>query len=86
MVRSHNQEGKENMKDKLCAICGGKIANRKVTLDRIVENKFYLFEKVSADVCQQCGEIWIPGRTAEWMDEAIQNHIKPKKKIAVPVY
>lgn len=74
------------MKDKYCAICGGKVMIKKTTLDRILEGKVYLFEKISVDTCQQCGEVWIPGKTAEWMDNVIRNHIKPKKKIAVPVY
>lgn len=86
MVRSKNEEGKKNMKDKFCAICGGRVIGKKVTLDRIWENKVYLFENISVSNCSQCGEIWIPGRTAEWMDQAIQTNLKPRKKILVPVY
>lgn len=74
------------MKVKLCAICGGKITKRKITLDRLINGNLYLFENVEVFGCNQCGEIWIPGRTAEKMDQSIQQHLKPKRKVLVPVY
>lgn len=74
------------MKDSYCAICGGKLQIQKTMLDRIVEGDLYLFQKVPVKVCNQCGEIWIPGREAERMDQAIMGKIRPHKKITVPVY
>jgi len=74
------------IKDELCAICGGKTREKKVMLDRIWEKKFYLFEETDVLVCQDCGEIWIPGKTAEKMDRIIQEKLKPKKKVLVPVF
>lgn len=74
------------MKDALCAICGGTLRSRKITIDRLVEKHLYLFEQLSARVCEQCGEIWIPEVEVERMERAIQGNLKPKKRIAVPVY
>ena len=74
------------MKDSLCAICGGKLHRQKTDIDRLVEEHLYLFEQVPVQICDQCGEIWIPGTEAERMDHAIQGKIKPKRRIAVPVY
>ena len=74
------------MKDTLCAQCGGKLHRRKKTLDRLVEEHLYLFKDVFVQICEQCGEIWIPGSVVEWMDQAIQGKLKPKKRIPVPVY
>jgi len=74
------------IKDGLCAVCGGKMREKKVMLDRIWEKKFYLFEETDVLVCQDCGEIWIPGKTAEKMDRIIQEKLKPKKKVLVPVF
>jgi YgiT-type zinc finger domain-containing protein len=74
------------MKDTLCAQCGGRLQKRKMTLDRLVGEHLYLFEDVYIQLCQQCGEIWIPGSLAERMDQAIQGKLKPKKRIPVPVY
>ncbi|MBI5150799.1 MAG: YgiT-type zinc finger protein [Candidatus Omnitrophica bacterium] len=74
------------MKNSLCAQCGGKLHQRKISLDRLVEGHLYFFENVSVQSCDQCGEIWIPGNLAERMDQALQGHLKPKKCITVPVY
>ncbi|PIP19078.1 MAG: hypothetical protein COX41_04825 [Candidatus Omnitrophica bacterium CG23_combo_of_CG06-09_8_20_14_all_41_10] len=74
------------MKDSLCAQCGGKLHRKKTTLDRLIDGYLYLFENVSVQFCEQCGEIWIPGSLAERMDQAIQGKLKPKKRIPVPVY
>jgi YgiT-type zinc finger domain-containing protein len=74
------------MKNSLCAICGGQLSIKRITIDRMVEDRLYLFEKVPVQVCDQCGEVWIPGVEAERMDQAIQGKIKPCKQIVVPVY
>ncbi len=74
------------MKDAMCAICGGKLRSRKTAIDRLVQEHLYLFEQVSVQICDQCGEIWIPGIEVERMEKAIQGNLKPKRRIAVPVY
>lgn len=74
------------MKAPLCAICGGRLRPKKITIDRIVEGHLYLFEDTPVKVCDQCGEIWIPGSENDKMEQAIQGKIKPRKKITVPVY
>lgn len=86
MAGSKDQKGKNTMKKNPCAICGGKLRNRKITLDRLVKDQLYLFENVRVQSCGQCHEIWIPGKEAERMDQAIRGDIKPHKKIMVPVY
>lgn len=74
------------MKDSLCAACGGKLHLQKTTIDRLIAGHLYLFEKIPVQACEQCGEIWIPGTTAERMDQAIQGKLKPRRQIAVPVF
>jgi YgiT-type zinc finger domain-containing protein len=74
------------MKDSLCPICSGKLQAKKTTIDRMVNEHLYLFEDVSVLSCKQCGEIWIPGKTAEKMELAIQGKLQPKRSIPVPVY
>ncbi len=86
MDRPKNQKGEKTVKDTQCAICGGMLRNRKITIDRLIDGNLYLFEKVRVRVCDQCHEIWIPGTEAERMDQAIQGKLKPRKKIVVPVY
>ena len=86
MAGSKDQKGETNMKNHLCAICGGRVRNRKISIDRLVKKKLYLFENVRFQACEQCHEIWIPGDEAERMDKAIRGDIKPHKSILVPVY
>ncbi|MDP2755177.1 MAG: YgiT-type zinc finger protein [Nitrospirota bacterium] len=74
------------MKDTLCAQCGGRLHRHTTSLDRLIEGQLYLFENVSVQMCNQCGETWIPGRLTQRMDEAIQGKLKPKRRIPVPVY
>ena len=74
------------IKDGFCAVCGGRIQEKKMTLDRIWEDRLYLFEEVNVLVCKECGEIWVPGRIAEKMDRVNQEKLKPKKKVLVPVF
>ena len=69
-----------------CAVCGGQIRRKRVTLDRLIRGRVYLFEQVPVLACDQCGEIWVQGKTAEWMDQVLQGHAKPTKKVIVPVY
>ena len=86
MAGSKDQKGETNMKNHLCAICGGRLRNRKISIHRLVKKKLYLFENVRVQACEQCHEIWIPGDEAERMDKAIRGDIKPHKSILVPVY
>jgi len=74
------------MKDSLCPICSGKLQAKKTIIDRMVNEHLYLFEDVSVLSCKQCEEIWIPGKTAEKMELAIQGKLQPKRSIHVPVF
>ena len=80
MAGSKDQKGEKNMKNHLSAICGGKLRNRKISIDRLVKKKLYLFENVRVRACEQCHEIWIPGDEAERMDKAIRGDIKTLQK------
>ena len=74
------------MKDTACAICSGNLCEQEILIDRLIEGRLYLFEKVHVQVCDQCNEIWIPASEAERMEQAIQGKLKPHKQVIVPVY
>ncbi len=74
------------MSNSVCAICGGTVKRKKISIDRLVDGHLYLFENVFVSACTQCGEVWIPAALAERMDKAIHGKIKPKRRINVPVY
>lgn len=74
------------MKKSVCAVCGGNLRAKKITIDRMVEGRLYLFENTPVQVCDRCGETWIPGRANDKMEKDIKGKIKPRRKISVPVY
>jgi len=43
-----------------CQACGGELKAEKVNLEEFEGGKLYLMENVSAYVCQECGEVWVP--------------------------
>ncbi len=70
----------------LCPLCGGAIERQLVThQERDEQGGFYVFMNVPAQVCGQCGEIWLPAETLRQLDEAIEN-AQPAGTIEAPVY
>lgn len=53
------EEDSEEVK-RACEACGGELKVEKVNLEEFEGGKLYLMESVSAFVCQECGEIWVP--------------------------
>jgi len=43
-----------------CAICGGKVEERKISEEVKVRNDFVVIENVRAGVCVECGERYYP--------------------------
>ena len=43
-----------------CAICGGKVEERKISEEVKVRNDFVVIENVRAGVCAECGERYYP--------------------------
>jgi len=43
-----------------CAICGGKVEERKISEEVKVRNDFVVLENVRAGVCVECGERYYP--------------------------
>ena len=68
-----------------CSFCGGEVKGEKVDLDYRYEGKLYIFQNVTAGVCQQCGEKYLTGKVAEEIERRIQVGDKWTKTVAVPV-
>ena len=43
-----------------CAICGGKVEERKISEEVKIRNDFVVIENVRAGVCVECGERYYP--------------------------
>lgn len=68
-----------------CSFCGGEVKEEKVELDYRYQGKLFVFENVSAGVCQQCGEKYLTAKVAKDIEQRIQTKGKWDKTISVPV-
>jgi len=68
-----------------CSFCGGEVKSRRVELDYRHKGKLYIFRRVPAGVCRQCGEQYLTAKVAKQIERRIQTKEKWDKTIAVPV-
>ncbi|MBU0702133.1 YgiT-type zinc finger protein [bacterium] len=79
---------KEFKGDKLCAICGGEIKDviLKIFEQQIPGLGLIVFENISAQECQKCGEQWFSSKVIRALDRTINEKKSPARTIEVPVY
>ena len=68
-----------------CSFCGGEVKSGKVELDYRYHGKLYIFTKVPAGVCRQCGEKYLASAVAKEIERRIQKNKKWDTTISVPV-
>lgn len=68
-----------------CSFCGGEVKSEKVELEYRYEGKLYIFQNVTAGVCQQCGEKYLVGDVAEEIESRLQTKGEWTKTVTVPV-
>lgn len=69
-----------------CVFCGGKVERKTVTFSYEEDDKFFLVENVSAEVCTRCGEKTYSPEVAEELVRFARGDFKPKKTVTVPVF
>lgn len=75
---------RKNMKT--CYFCKGTVRPQKIEYVYRWKGKIYLFEGVKAEVCKQCGEFFLPPKSLQYMEGAIQRPSKARREIKVPVF
>ena len=68
-----------------CYFCGGKVKEEEVSVDFWWGEKLVIFEKVPAEVCQQCGEKFFDATIYKEMEKVAQKEVKPSKSITVNI-
>jgi YgiT-type zinc finger domain-containing protein len=68
-----------------CAACGGKLSATMITHEERRGDKFYLFHHVPAQVCDQCGEVWIEEKVLQEIDLLIEKG-RPTRTEETPVF
>jgi YgiT-type zinc finger domain-containing protein len=69
----------------LCAVCGGELRHTTITHEEKRGEHRYLFEHVPAQVCSNCGELWVKETTFRQIDQLIREG-KPAREVQIPVY
>ncbi len=70
---------------KQCAICSGSLDPARVSHEELRDKRLYVFSNVPAEVCLQCGEIWISERTLAEIDRLVREG-RPSQMIETPVF
>lgn len=69
----------------VCAVCGGKLTATTITHEERRGDKLYLFQNVPAQVCDQCGEVWIEEKVLQEIDVLIESG-RPVRTEETPVF
>lgn len=70
---------------KRCYFCRGEIVEKKITHVHSWQDKLVLFKQAPAEVCKQCGEIYLKPEVVEIFDKVTAHLDKIKQTIQVPV-
>jgi YgiT-type zinc finger domain-containing protein len=71
-----------------CYFCKGAVKPGRVTHVHRWKGQVIILEDVPADVCRQCGEVYLAPIVLQAMDRIVEHNQKekPKKQLVVPVY
>jgi len=69
-----------------CYFCGGHVVPKQVRHIHEWGEQVFIFEDVSAEVCQQCGEVYFAPDVLKRMDEVTLGKAQAASYIKVPVF
>lgn len=78
-----DKKGGEAMKR--CYFCKGTVVEKQITHVHSWANKLVLFKQTPAEVCRQCGEVYLKPDVIKAIDKATLHPGKIKQTIRVPV-
>lgn len=70
---------------KKCYFCKGQIVEKKITHVHSWGDKLVLFKQAPAEVCKQCGEVYLKPEVVEVFDKTMEHLERIKQTIQVPV-
>ena len=70
---------------KTCRICRGSIEPRKIQHKASRNGDFVLVKDLSAEVCGQCGEVYLTPAASRRIDEALASAAEAEEFLRVPV-
>lgn len=69
-----------------CPVCKGKIERGITTFPTEIENGLLFVKDVPADICKQCGEVFIPDEVAETLEDIVFKARKEKVEVEIISY
>ena len=84
MDRLENKEGVGDMKR--CPFCGGELKQTTITHPQEYEGKIIILENLPAEVCLQCGEVFLRPDVLERVQALVWSQAIPKRMVSVPVF
>lgn len=68
-----------------CGFCGGKVVERRLTMNLEFGGRLYRFENVPVGRCTECGERVFKAAVAKQLEHLARSHAPVKRRISVPV-
>lgn len=68
-----------------CYVCRGPIVQKRIEHLHRWEGRFFLIKDLLADVCEQCGEVYLGPDVLERIDRAVSGGEEAREFITVPV-
>ncbi|MBI4769947.1 MAG: type II toxin-antitoxin system MqsA family antitoxin [Chloroflexi bacterium] len=69
-----------------CYFCKGKLKSTQIRHVHPWKGRVYIFNRVPAEVCQQCGEVYLAPAVLEKMDRVTLGEVVPDSTESIPVY
>lgn len=67
-----------------CEICGGRVREKRVTVDLRRGERLYVLYSVPVGVCGKCGERYYAGPVLERLDALAEHGMDRAKRLSVP--
>ena len=71
---------------KTCYFCKGQVKKTQIRHVHRWGERIIVFEDVPAELCQQCGEVYLDPHILEAMDQLTTSGGEPKATLSVPVF
>jgi YgiT-type zinc finger domain-containing protein len=70
----------------ICPVCKGEVKRGTTNFPVELDGGFLIVKNVPADVCGQCGEVFIPDDVAEALEKTVEIARKSKAEIEIVSY
>ena len=68
-----------------CVYCGGKVDEKRQSLDYRYHGQLFIIENVVVGICSQCGEKFLKAEVAKKLEKLASSPQSLLKSVAVPV-